>query len=282
MSLEGVTGVSNLLVYGDMQPGQDETDAATIGGQKMQMADNAAPSQVDRSVIGRVKNFFAARRDGAANMLSNFAAVAGRKLDAARHMLRKPDQQSPANLEGQKGVKEEPSVDPARTGATLERLNENLAFIDEMSGETGLPPAAKDMIAQSPTLMTHLKKYADKGYKLNADTNPNAKTVAFDTPDFDVISVNHAKMQNDPKAAVGELAKMLIASEGDRFHDLSATLAKEGLTNKDDPLNFEAAVNDPFGPLVSKADLAEAHKMKDHFEQELKQADAELSITNRT
>lgn len=275
MSFEGVgAGRSNLLVYGDIQRGGDEnSDASTLGGRTLEVNEGAPPSRTDRSAMRFVKDFLAARRQGGASMLSNFTAVAGRKLGAATHMFSRTGSTTP-NLP--ENAPTNRPIAALANGVNMQTMEQNVAAIDKMTGNVKLPREAKAMMALSPTLMTHLQNYSDMGYTLHAELGQDRPAVEFNTHDFCVISISYDAMLEDPEAAVNTLAEQLIAREGDELHSVSSTLANEGKINGRDVQDLSMALLDPFGPKVSKEEVAQAKEIKAHLEAEAPRVKDEL------
>ncbi|MEL6682275.1 MAG: hypothetical protein AAFQ09_06490 [Pseudomonadota bacterium] len=165
------------------------------GGASLEAAHGPPPTAADKKGKNIVSRALA---DVGTASLKAFKAMAGRSVE-------KPviDPQS-KDWTG-------PSV-KLDNGLSIEQVRSNIKTIDDMTvGSLKIPMKIKELMAQSPTLMSRLEKYDDAGFKLKFIPAGQAAFTPFDANNKRLnLSLDLAK--SDPEQFMMDLSRQLVSN----------------------------------------------------------------------
>lgn len=290
MSLDSVNGggYKNLLVGAEDYATDNNTDRATLNDVGFDAGDGGEPTPVKKSLLQVIKNYFSNPRTTMMSARLNFSAMADRTLAKVSSTIKtaKPDATPTENRSAPRG--KEVAVDDSiashttafANGTTQAKLNANIAFIDKMTdGDAKLPSNVKTMIGLSPTLMTHIQNYADAGCTFRMDDLQTEQDIRYDQKDFGDISLSSSKMAANPQEFVSSLAESLVSKEAHALHGLPTHTQM----NKDDIIDLERAINDPYGVPESAKNRVDVSALdKNNTDVEMPKIAQELSVVFNT
>lgn len=231
------------LGMGERTPVANDRSVSNFAGEQFGTVERTAPEAPKKS--GGFKAFFNGIPKGMTSGLSKFTALIKERLPSAlggqgkaetrglreareseSHEDHRPD---PTGLNSGRasmdtvairGEEDTGATDRPRferhheiNGVSHARLLENLRTIDSMTvGDHKLPFSIKQKMAQSPTLMDHLRKYEAEGFKLQLVTHKLGPGEEFDGT-ADKITLSLADAVDDPNAFIAKLAEALLKNE---------------------------------------------------------------------